>query len=503
MFCCREQINSNGVEAGGAGGEEGATAQNETGRDEEGAARSSSLPTSIKENGGDYTGKKGETGGPGFQNMVEKEGEKAKSEGKEKAEREAKEKAEREAKEKAEKMAEKEAAAATPTTTASTSRSSTAVGTRKRITAKDMNMAMRQLETIAKQPTTVMPQTIQEEQEHLQRALLQSQKDLSPEELARLWREHCQPAIECLASTGIRASMSRRPAGRDGNCLFSSLTLILNPDINEEDQQALKRALRQASVIWALERVDTLNEERFGRLQKVITNKYGSKNKEDLKRLLRNYLQDGMYEHEGGDMLPYILSAFLHRPLVVVDQHTPRQTGDDDQVQRSPVLTVIFPDLIFAPEGQIGLPLFLSRRGDHFEGLLADNGEEPNVIAFYNAERERQFTPAPSLLSTIDGEQERQQAPSVEQTATTSQTTTTGSNLDMLSTILHTSPHAILQEDTEDEDHEAQTLPTTRSNVQRRSRADQPEGKEDPYHPDCYAMGCHSKGDHRCLTCNR
>ena len=400
-------------------------------------------------------------------------------------------------------MAEKEEAAATPTTTASTSRSSTAVGTRKRITAKDMNRAMRQLETIAKQTTTVMPQTIQEEQEHLQRALLQSQKDLSPEELARLWREHCQPAIECLASTGIRASMSRRPAGRDGNCLFSSLTLILNPDINEEDQQALKRALRQASVIWALERVDTLNEEMFGRLQRVITDKHGSKNKEDLKRLLRNYLQDGMYEHEGGDMLPYILSAFLHRPLVVVDQHTPRQTGDDDQVQRSPVLTVIFPDLIFAPEGQIGLPLFLSRRGDHFEGLLADNGEEPNVIAFYNAERERQFTPAPSLLSTIDGEQERQQAPSVEQTATTSQTTTTGSNLDMLSTILHTSPHAILQEDTEDEDHEAQTLPTTRSNVQRRSRADQPEGKEDPYHPDCYAMGCHSKGDHRCLTCNR
>ena len=200
----------------------------------------------------------------------------------------------------------------------------------------------------------------QEEQEHLQRALLQSQKDLSPEELARLWREHCQPAIECLASTGIRASMSRRPAGRDGNCLFSGLTLILNPDINEEDQQALKRALRQASVIWALERVDTLNEERFGRLQKVITDKHGSKNKEDLKRLLRNYLQDGMYEYEGGDMLPYILSAFLHRPLVVVDQHTPRQTGDDDQVQRSPVLTVIFPDLIFAPEGQIGLPLFLS-----------------------------------------------------------------------------------------------------------------------------------------------
>ena len=36
---------SNEVEEGGAGGKEGAGAQNKTGRDKEGAARSSSLPT--------------------------------------------------------------------------------------------------------------------------------------------------------------------------------------------------------------------------------------------------------------------------------------------------------------------------------------------------------------------------------------------------------------------------------------------------------------------------
>ena len=96
MFCCREQINregegdalkesevakaSNEVEEGGARGKEGAGAQNETGLDEEGAARLSSLPTSTKENGEDDIGKEGETGGPGFQNIVEREGEKANSE---------------------------------------------------------------------------------------------------------------------------------------------------------------------------------------------------------------------------------------------------------------------------------------------------------------------------------------------------------------------------------------------------------------------------------------
>ena len=544
MFCCREQINregegdalkaraSNEVEEGGAGGKEGAGAQNKTGRDKEGAARSSSLPTSTKENGEDDIGKEGETGGPGFQNIVEREGEKANSENKEKAEREVKEKAEEEA--------EKEAAAATPTTTASTSTSTTAAATRRRITKKDMQMAMRQRAT-KPPPTAVMPQTVQEEQEHLRLALLLSQKDQSPEELARLWREHCQPAIECLASRGIRASMSRRPAGRDGNCLFSSLTILQNPNINEEDQQELKKDLRQMSVTWALEHVDTLNEERFGRLQDVFTNKYGRpRNKEDLKRRLRLYLQDGVYEHEGGDLMPYIMSAFLQRPLVVVD-HTRRRTDDDDQEDRAPTMTTIFPDLIFAPEGQIGLPLFLSRRGDHFEGLQVDNGEEPNVMAFYNAERERQFTPAPSLEeaassqetlptsaipsdplattatasattttpapmtagpSTTNAEKEPQQDPSVEQTATTSQTTTTGNNLETLSTLLQTSPHCLLQ-DSEDEDNEAPILPTTSLKEQKQSVADHPEEKEEPHFPDCNAIGCHSEGKNRCVVCSR
>ena len=541
MFCCREQINregegdaskesevvkaSNEVEEGGTGGKEGAGAQNETGLDEEGAARLSSLPTSTKENGEDDTEKEGETGGPGFQNMVEREEEKANSEGKEKAEIEVKDTAE--------KVAEKETAAATPTTTASTSRLSTKAATRKRITGKDMHMAMRQTGTIAKQPsTTVRPQSIREEEEHLRRAIILSQKDQSPEELARLWREHCQPAIEHLASRGIRASMSRRPAGRDGNCLFSSLTLLQNPNINEEDQQELKKALRKMSVTWALEHVDTLNEEMFGRLQDVITNKYGRpRNKEDLKRRLRKYLQDGVYEHEGGDLMPYIMAAFLQRPLVIVD-HTRRRT---------PTLTTIFPDLIFAPEGQIGSPLFLSRRGDHFEGLQVDNGEEPNVMAFYNAERERQFTPAPSLEeaassqetlptstipsdplattatasattttpasmtagpSTTNAEQDPQQDPSVEQTATTSQTTTTGNNLETLSTLLQTSPHCLLQ-DSEDEDNEAPILPTTSLKEQKQSVADHPEEKEDPQIPDCYAIGCHSQGNNRCVVCSR
>ena len=351
-------------------------------------------------------------------------------------------------------------------------------------------------------PTTMMPRTIQEEEEHYRRAQMLSLQGKSPEEMAA---ELVIPAIRYMASLGINVFMSQRPANRRGNCLFHSVTLINNENLSEEDSQAVTYAIRQLSVNWAVDRIDALNEERFQRLLNVITNKYGRpQNKQEMKELLRRYCQDGRFEDVGGDLLPFILSAFLNRPIFVVDF----PSGQD------PVLTTIFPDLIFDPEVEIGSPLFLARRRFHFEPLLYGNEEKAKVVERYSVERVRQFpesapttsnaasasaaattttstqetaqstseATATSLTSTASGAGEGEPQPNMDielaemvvptvNPAESASTATEGHGQDMraLENLLK---DCILQEDTEDEDSDTTILSTISPN--EKSRTDVP-----------------------------
>ena len=351
-------------------------------------------------------------------------------------------------------------------------------------------------------PTTMMPRTVQEEEEHYRRAQMLSLQGKSPEEMAA---ELVIPAIRYMASLGINVFMSQRPANRRGNCLFDSVTLINNEHLSEEDSQAVTYAIRQLSVNWAVDRIDALNEERFQRLLNVITNKYGRpQNKQEMKELLRRYCQDGRFEDVGGDLLPFILSAFLNRPIFVVDF----PSGQD------PVLTTIFPDLIFDPEVEIGSPLFLARRRFHFEPLLYGNEEKAKVVERYSVERVRQFpesapttsnaasasaaattttstqetaqstseATATSLTSTASGAGEDEPQPNMDielaemvvPTVNPAESATTaaeghGQDMRALENLLK---DCILQEDTEDEDSDTTILSTISPNEQ--SRADVP-----------------------------
>ena len=307
-------------------------------------------------------------------------------------------------------------------------------------------------------------------------------------------------AIAHLASTeiGINVLMPPHFATRNGNCLFESVVLIRNPNLSDEDRIALTRYLRSVSVREAIRQVDLLTEERWERLLNVTTNKHATpRTREEMKQLLTKYLKDGMYEDEGGDLLPYILSASLNRPLIIVDVLRDQTTT-----------TTIFPDQIFYPEeGQMGEPLLLVRRGEHYDPLIVVNGGEARVLAFFNQELKRQVpsldavattttpsdppssnatttttTTAPTSMragpSTTNVERDRQQVSSVERAAhnLTSGTTTTtteqhGQDMMLLSTILQ---DCVLQEDTGDEDDDAQILLTTSSNEQGRAPIEHP-----------------------------
>ena len=296
-------------------------------------------------------------------------------------------------------------------------------------------------------------------------------------------------AIAHLASPeiGINVLMPPRFARRSGNCLFESVILIRNPNLSDEDRIALTRYLRSVSVQEAIRQVDLLTEERWERLLNVTTNKHATpRTREEMKQLLTKYLKDGMYEDEGGDLLPYILSASLNRPLIIVDVLRDQTTT-----------TTIFPDQIFYPEeGQMGEPLLLVRRGEHYDPLIVVNGGEARVLAFFNQEWQRQVpsrdaaaaTTTPSdppytteaATTTTTTPASTSAGPSTpnaasSQTTTTTTTTTTsateqhGQDFEALSALLE---DCVLQEDSEDEDIDTPILSKITSNEQ--SRVDVP-----------------------------
>ena len=335
--------------------------------------------------------------------------------------------------------------------------------------------------------TTLRPRSQKEYQLQMKIAMERSLQD--KDKSAELSTEMVSAAIAHLASPeiGINVSMPPRFARRSGNCLFESVALIRNSNLSAEDRIALTRELRGAAVGEAIRQVDSLSEERWERLLSVITTDHATpRTREEMKQLLTKYLRDGMYEDEGGDILPYMLSAHLNHPLIIVDV-----------LRNQTTTTTIFPDQIFRSSGgQMGEPLLLVRRGEHYDPLIVVNGGEARVLAFFNQEWQRQVpsrdavaaTTTPSdppytteaattttttPASTSAGLSTPNAASS--QTTTTTTTTTTsateqhGQDFEALSALLE---DCVLQEDSEDEDIDTPILSKITSNQQ--SRVDVP-----------------------------
>ena len=236
-------------------------------------------------------------------------------------------------------------------------------------------------------PTAIVPRNFLEEQAQLKLAMEQSLQDPTSEEMAI---EMAINAIDHLQGIGINVSLSPLHAQRTGNCLFESIVLIRNPDASEADRRELTSNMRHFSVLEAIRQVDLMDEERLGRLLDIIT-PLGEERptKEDLKQRLLSYLKDGEFEEDAGDLLPFLLAFHLHCPIIIVDLGTP-----------TPNVYPVFPDAIFETRpGPIGSPLFLARRGFHFECLLSSlNGDEANVMALYNEDQAQQVTQAQPAL---------------------------------------------------------------------------------------------------------
>ena len=90
---------------------------------------------------------------------------------------------------------------------------------------------------------------------------------------------------------GIRVSMSRRAAGRTGDCLFDSIVLEQNPEISPEERRALTSAMRQPSVGEAIRQIDDISEARIIQLLDAVINEgRRPQTREEMKQLLERYL---------------------------------------------------------------------------------------------------------------------------------------------------------------------------------------------------------------------
>ena len=258
------------------------------------------------------------------------------------------------------------------------------------------------------------PTTVQEEKENLNQAMALSlslyksdeqQAQESLEEIVRPAIHHLHQEYNITATMveqqDQNGDMSIRPSMRNGDCSFDSVNLIRNPNLSEEDRQTLRTHMRQLVVSEFVGMIDGMNEEQFGRALAITTPDDTQRSstidtKEDLKKLLRQYLKDGKYDGDGGDLLPIMISYHLRRPILIVDFRD-RETA---------TTTWIFPDHILERESTNDPPLVLARKRFHFEPILVEDEHQEVLLISSNREREFQFPQAalPPPVTTTTAE---------------------------------------------------------------------------------------------------
>ena len=184
-------------------------------------------------------------------------------------------------------------------------------------------------------------------------------------ECKRLQEEQVVRSLEYVCE---RYNLSLQAAGTlippNGDCLFSSAALARNPSLRGEKLQEQATFLRCTLVQEAIETIDSLSREEY-QLLHGAANLPSQATREDFKEALGQYLSNGVYDGDIGDVLPFILSSFLGTPLLII------QVGQGSHW--------VSPKNVFNQPLLVELPIVLVRRGEHYEVLLVPEGEEENL----------------------------------------------------------------------------------------------------------------------------
>ena len=152
----------------------------------------------------------------------------------------------------------------------------------------------------------------------------------------------------------------------DGNCLFSMIALARNSSLQDHSLHMTGTQMRTSSISWAVERIGGLDEEELQRVRMVATpeTQFGepavSLTRQNLIERLQKYAEDGQYAGNMGDILVYIVAAFLQAPILIVDVNH----------SNAPVGLFVSPRTLFGTEPVTNVPFVGVRLQNHFEGLF-------------------------------------------------------------------------------------------------------------------------------------
>ena len=201
------------------------------------------------------------------------------------------------------------------------------------------------------------------EEAQVKQAEQRSKEDLQPHEIQGLMVTR---GLDFMRDRAIVLRPPPRLVPMDGNCSFSMIALARDPSLGVLELHMEATRLRTSSIAWAIEMIRTMDEEGLQRVRLIATpdtefeEEAQHLTREELIERLQTFAQSGEYAGNLGDILLYILSAFIRAPILVVDVNH----------ADSPLGLFVSPRTLFGTEPVTNVPFVGVRLHNHFEELL-------------------------------------------------------------------------------------------------------------------------------------
>ena len=213
----------------------------------------------------------------------------------------------------------------------------------------------------------------------IEEATKRSKEDLKSYEVQGIMMRR---GLNFVGDRGFHLTAPPRFVPKDGNCSMSSVAMADNPGLGPMELHMEATRLRQESVALAVENIRTMDERSLDKVRLIATpeTRFGEPavylTRENLVENLQRYAEDGEYAGNLGDIIPYVLAAYLRTPILLVDVNH----------ANSPLGLFVSPRTLFRREPVTNVPYVMVRHQNHFEPLMVPEEARISLQEMFAAE---------------------------------------------------------------------------------------------------------------------
>ena len=150
----------------------------------------------------------------------------------------------------------------------------------------------------------------------------------------------------------------------DGNCLWTCICHVIDPNLRGEALEQEAWELRVKSMGASIEQLKDMTDEGWQWLQTVSVKKDDEEplTRDEIKSEMDKYMNSGIYEGNLGDILPQSAASHLGQPILIIEINDGKVTNAN----------LVKPGMIFQCENEEDEPFILVKQKDHFIPLLVD-----------------------------------------------------------------------------------------------------------------------------------